>query len=186
MSVNPYESPKAVEEESVAASLATPEEDLATWRIRFAVLLMAGCAVANLACITAADFLNGPWIFFYIAMAWNLLCMGLIIWALWRFTPEAVDCLARQLHRLFGGTTALDAWITTYRHALWTMPPAATVGVPLWLFWLVCHFGFGMPIGGPLNTLFLIAGNAIGAWVYVSIIAGWVRLRMAESAPIPS
>ena len=94
-----------------------------------------------------------------------------------------VDGAATLLHRLFGGPTTLDVWLTSYRESLWTLPIAAALALPLWLLWLVCFFGLGMEIPSPLNTLFLIAGNALGAWVYVSIIAGWVRLRCSPVTP---
>jgi hypothetical protein len=123
--VNPYQSPAAVDD----AILATEEESLVTERIRWAVLLLSIGAFCNLACIV------GPWArvswISYLFAFWDVIWVGTLCVALWRFGPGMLEWLAIQLHRLFGGTTSLDAWLTTYRQSLWPLPIAAGIGLLL-------------------------------------------------------
>jgi hypothetical protein len=105
--------------------------------------------------------------------------VGLIVLfaLLWLLGLRVCETIALVLYWAFGRGVERQEWFNAVYHSLRRMPRAAVVGSALWLAWLALFFLAGHPGGFALDVVFQIAGNAVGAWVYLPIVYRWLLLR---------
>ena len=175
--VNPYASPQADQQ-----APPSPSRVLAQSFIRRTLLILGVCVGVNI-------WANFYWTDPHPPLAYdtrpplvigNVLLFSAIFSVSWFTALGILELAAGLLHLVFGGGVSRDDWLTSLHLSLWPMVPAALVGSVLWVLWLVLFHLAGHPGGFALDVVFQIAGNILGAWVYLTVFWNWYQLRRGE------
>ncbi len=171
---NPYASPQSL---APSADLPLPEADFPWFRrrVRLAVGFLSPLAIANWAQFMIANAgLDSNFFTRMLVMLGGVLLVPCLTFA-WLRGDDLLRRAGRLLHTLFGGSTPLDRWLAVGFAALWMLPHAAFAGAILWgaFLWAVTVHGL-TPLGW---FMFGLAGNALGAWCYLTLFYRWWLLR---------
>lgn len=171
---NPYASPQSLEP---LADLPLPEADFLWFRrrVRWAVAFLAPLAMANWAQFMISNaVLDSSFVARLLVMVGGLVLVPSLTFA-WLRGDDLLRRAGQLLHRFFGGNTPLDRWLGVGFAALWMLPFAAAAGAVLWAAFLWSLWEYGLtPLGW---FLFGLAGNALGAWCYLTLFYRWWKLR---------
>ena len=177
LNTNPYQAPQV---ESVAKVPAHPHRRLAVRNIRVALPIFLLPAVYNILCFHSRESFEGsyprsPNIMLGVV---NLIGLGLLAIAIWFLGMRALEILTKIIYSFMHRLSGWDQWKEALYQSLDRLPVLAVAGAVLWAIW-VCAFyqlevGFltiSIPVG--------IAGNLLGAWLYVPLIVHWFRIERA-------
>jgi len=179
---NPYRSPRhassvdnGTSEEELGSFLEA--ELLARRYVRFSIALFGVAVLVHfLLDFLIPGLLRGQWhgevgLFFVAGLVMFFVAFSSVFVFLWLVGPMVVLPVSRLFHLAFGRNVPEESWHECTCHALWPLPYASALGGFVHLIYALGDFG-----GSPDDVIFVLIGNLLGAWCYLTIFWSWYKL----------
>ena len=174
MKLNPYESPRPLDEPANAK--VSTDRDKAAIGVRIALAIMLFPALYNFMCFNFVAVSTPSFPIQNIHRILNALGFFAIVVFVWFCFVHLLELITLVLNLLFGRKTDLPEWNHELYQAARTLPLFAIPGAVLWAAWVACFYqlqiGF-FKISWPIG----IASNLLAATIYLPLLWRWYRIN---------